>query len=143
MAAEEAIRIDPAAIPSDVLRIVEALRPGESYIVGGIVREMALSLIERGAFSPRLLAVKDWDIATSCRPHDAMKRLKKAGFAALPIGIDHGTVVAHARRPGGEVDPDRRYEITTYRFDQDCDGRHAVIRFADRLEDDLAGAISP
>ncbi len=138
MAAEEGIRIDPALIPSDVLRIVEALRPGESYIVGGIVREMTLSLIERGVVSPRLLAEKDWDIATSCRPHEAMKRLKRAGFAVLPIGIDHGTVVAHGRKPGGEVDPDRRYEITTYRFDQDCDGRHAVVRFADTLEDDLA-----
>lgn len=138
MTAEKTIQFDPARIPKDVLRIVEALSPGESFVVGGIVREMVLSLMGQGTVSRDPLKNKDWDLATSCRPYEAMKRLKKAGFAVLPIGIDHGTVVAHARKPGGEVDPDRRYEITTYRFDQECDGRHATIRFADRLEDDLA-----
>jgi tRNA nucleotidyltransferase (CCA-adding enzyme) len=48
----------------------------------------------------------------------------------VPIGIDHGTV----GRPGGG----HLYEVTTFRRDVETFGRHAVVEFADRVEDDLA-----
>jgi tRNA nucleotidyltransferase (CCA-adding enzyme) len=48
----------------------------------------------------------------------------------VPIGIEHGTV--------GVLADDTLYEVTTFRRDVETDGRHAVVTFADTLEEDLA-----
>lgn len=88
----------------------------ETWTVGGAVRD---ALLGRPS--------GDWDLATRARPN----RVRKLFRRTVPIGIEHGTVGILAR--DGVL-----YEITTFRRDVDTDGRHAVVEFADRLEDDLA-----
>ncbi len=91
----------------------------QALCVGGCVRD---ALIGR--------AVSDVDIATDARPETVVALAAQAGLKAVPTGIDHGTitVVAHGRG----------YEVTTFRRDVETFGRHAVIAFADRVEDDAA-----
>ena len=48
----------------------------------------------------------------------------------VPIGIEHGTV--------GVLKNGTLYEVTTFRRDVETDGRHAVVVFADTLEEDLS-----
>jgi tRNA nucleotidyltransferase (CCA-adding enzyme) len=48
----------------------------------------------------------------------------------VPIGVDHGTVGVLV---GGTM-----YEVTTFRRDVETFGRHAVVAFADTVEEDLA-----
>jgi tRNA nucleotidyltransferase/poly(A) polymerase len=69
----------------------------------------------------------DWDLSTAARPPDVQRLFKRT----VPIGIDHGTVGVLAR--DGTL-----FEVTTFRKDVETDGRHAVVEFADRIEDDLA-----
>jgi tRNA nucleotidyltransferase/poly(A) polymerase len=47
------------------------------------------------------------------------------------VGIDHGTVGVLAR--DGTM-----YEVTTFRRDVETTGRHAVVAFAETLDDDLS-----
>lgn len=131
-------RVSPDLIPPDLRTIVKALLPARSYVVGGVVREMAQEFLCGRQPQARTLARKDWDLATASRPERTLRRLRKAGFAVLPLGIEHGTVVVHGRDPLERVDPARRYEVTTFRYDRLCDGRHAVVEFAETLEEDLA-----
>jgi tRNA nucleotidyltransferase (CCA-adding enzyme) len=49
----------------------------------------------------------------------------------VPVGIEHGTVGVLAR--DGTM-----YEVTTFRKDVETDGRHAVVSFAESIEEDLA-----
>lgn len=72
--------------------------------------------------------VADVDIATDALPEAVMALAKKAGFRAVPTGIEHGTVTVICK---GEA-----YEITTFRKDVETDGRRAVVAFStDILED--------
>ena len=88
----------------------------QAWAVGGAVRN---AVLERPA--------TDWDIATSARPADVRSIFRRT----IPIGIEHGTV--------GVLWKDGvMYEVTTFRQDVETDGRHAVVSFADRIEDDLA-----
>ena len=80
--------------------------------VGGVVRDTLLA-IERGP--------TDLDLATELVPAEVVQRAEKAGFAAYPTGIEHGTVTIKAGRLLAEV--------TTLREDIRTDGRHAVVRF--------------
>lgn len=130
--------MDKEWIPADVQRIIEVLRPAESYIVGGVVRDLAALVLAGKVPDVRFLKERDWDIATAVHPEDCMRLLRRAGFGVLPIGIEHGTVVVHGRKPDGAIDSNRRYEVTTFRYDRVCDGRHAEIEFARTLQDDLA-----
>jgi tRNA nucleotidyltransferase (CCA-adding enzyme) len=49
----------------------------------------------------------------------------------VPIGVEHGTVGVLAR--DGTM-----YEVTTFRRDVETDGRHAVVSFAETIQEDLA-----
>lgn len=89
----------------------------EAYFVGGCVRNALI-----GA------PVSDIDISTDARPETVTALAKKAGFAAVPTGIDHGTVTVVA---GGVP-----HEVTTFRKDVETDGRRAVVAFSDCLEED-------
>jgi poly(A) polymerase len=82
----------------------------EARVVGGAVRNALL-----GA------AVGDIDIATTALPPEVVRRVKAAGFHAVPTGIDHGTVTVIA-----EGQP---FEVTTLRRDVETDGRHATVAF--------------
>jgi poly(A) polymerase len=85
---------------------------GEARVVGGAVRN---TLIGR--------AVTDIDIATSVRPDDVMARAERAGLAAIPTGLDHGTVTIVAGH--------QPFEVTTLRHDVETHGRHATVSFTE------------
>ncbi len=105
-------------VPAAARWVVETLESAgfETWTVGGGVRDALL-----GAASV------DWDFATVARPRDVQRVFRRT----VPVGIDHGTV--------GVLDEwGVLHEVTTFRQDIETDGRHAVVTFADRIEDDLA-----
>lgn len=104
--------------PGEVDWIVRTLEDAghETWTVGGAVRD---------ALSGR--PSEDWDLATRARPAEVQRLFRKT----VPIGIDHGTV-------GVLASTGILYEVTTFRRDVETTGRHAVVAFADELEDDLA-----
>jgi tRNA nucleotidyltransferase/poly(A) polymerase len=88
----------------------------EAWGVGGAIRD-AWSGDDRA----------DWDIATSAHP----EQVRSLFHRTVPLGIEHGTV--------GVLAPDgMMYEVTTFRRDVETDGRHAVIEFAETIEEDLS-----
>ncbi|WP_417740755.1 CCA tRNA nucleotidyltransferase [Salipiger sp.] len=90
-----------------------------AFAVGGCVRNALL-----GA------PVADVDIATDARPDTVVALAKAAGLKPVPTGIDHGTVTVVADGIG--------YEVTTFRADVETDGRRAVVRFSDTIDEDAA-----
>jgi len=105
----------------DLDRLVDALggAAGDTRFVGGAVRDTLLGL-----------PVKDVDCATRLLPEETMRRIKAAGFKAIPTGIAHGTVTAIL--PSGPI------EVTTLRRDVATNGRHATVAFTDEWEEDAA-----
>ncbi|HSH46961.1 MAG TPA: CCA tRNA nucleotidyltransferase, partial [Longimicrobiales bacterium] len=103
--------------PRAVRRIARRLEKAgfETWAVGGAVRD-------RVAGRP----AGDWDLATRARPPEVMALFRRT----VPVGVDHGTV--------GVLDGGEMYEVTTFRQDVETFGRHAVVKFADTLEDDLS-----
>lgn len=87
--------------------------------VGGCVRD---ALLNR--------PVQDIDIATPLKPEQVETVLTEAGLAALPTGIDHGTMTA--------VIGHRHFEITTLRRDVETFGRHATVAYTDDWKEDAA-----
>lgn len=90
-----------------------------ALFVGGCVRNDLLGV-----------PVSDLDLSTDARPDDVMRLAKASGIRVVPTGIDHGTVTLVL--DGVPV------ETTTFRKDIQTDGRHAVVAFADRVEEDAA-----
>lgn len=90
-------------------------------LVGGAVRDKCLQR-EGG----------DWDLATSLRPEEVLRRAKAARLRAIPTGLQHGTVTV--------VIEHHPIEITTYRGDGPyLDGRRPVhVTLGVTLEEDLA-----
>ncbi|WP_417310038.1 CCA tRNA nucleotidyltransferase [Devosia sp.] len=80
--------------------------------VGGIVRDTLLDMARSDT---------DLDLATELTPDAVMARAQKAGVAAYPTGISHGTVTLKLDTLVAEV--------TTLREDVATDGRHAVVQF--------------
>lgn len=104
--------------PAGFREVAETLesRGYEAWAVGGAVRDELLGHSRA-----------DWDLATDARPADLRRIFRRT----VPIGIEHGTV--------GVVASDGiMYEVTTFRRDVETDGRHAVIEFADSIDEDLA-----
>jgi poly(A) polymerase len=82
----------------------------EARVVGGAVRNALLNL-----------PPGDIDIGTTATPDEVTRRVTKAGFKAVPTGIEHGTVtVVAAGMP---------FEVTTLRVDVETFGRKANVRF--------------
>lgn len=82
----------------------------EARAVGGAVRNALLG-------EP----VHEVDVATTADPKTVISRVNKAGFKAVPTGIEHGTVtVVVGHHP---------FEVTTLREDVETFGRHATVRF--------------
>ncbi|MGE0531420.1 MAG: CCA tRNA nucleotidyltransferase [Hyphomonadaceae bacterium] len=100
-----------------LLAALEAARAGGSRFVGGCVRNTLL-----GA------PVDDLDIATQLTPQEVIAVATKAGFAAHPTGIEHGTVTV--------VVDHHPFEITTLRRDVTTDGRRATVAFTESWEED-------
>jgi len=110
-------RARPSAPPA-VRWIVHTLERGgfETWAVGGAVRDVLLGHPSG-----------DWDLTTRARPDDVRRLFRRT----VPIGVEHGTV-------GVLTDDGVMFEVTTFRRDVETDGRHAVVAFADRVEEDLA-----
>jgi tRNA nucleotidyltransferase (CCA-adding enzyme) len=103
--------------PPAVRRIAGRLESAgfETWAVGGAVRDRVMGR-----------PAGDWDLATAARPAQVRRLFRRT----VPLGIEHGTV--------GVLDRGKLYEVTTFRRDVETFGRHAVVEFADRVEDDLA-----
>lgn len=85
--------------------------------VGGAVRNALIGL--PGA---------DVDVATTALPGAVAERARRAGFKAVPTGIEHGTVTVVVGHVG--------YEVTTLRSDVETDGRRAVVAFTRDFAED-------
>jgi tRNA nucleotidyltransferase (CCA-adding enzyme) len=104
--------------PDDVRWLVSVLEDlgFDTWAVGGAVRDAL-----RGVGS------SDWDFATRASPAEVQRAFRRT----VPLGLAHGTV--------GVIDREGvMHEVTTFRKDVETDGRHAVVAFASRIEDDLA-----
>lgn len=88
-----------------------------AYAVGGCVRNDLMGV-----------PVSDVDIATDARPEQVVALAQAAGLKPVPTGIDHGTITVVADGIG--------HEVTTFRADVETDGRRAVVRFSDNVEED-------
>lgn len=104
--------------PDAVLEIARKLDAAghDVWAVGGAVRDALLGL-----------PGGDWDLATSARPEQVRRIFRRT----VPIGVEHGTVGVIGR-DGVMV------EVTTFRRDVETDGRHAVVEFAQTVNEDLA-----
>jgi poly(A) polymerase len=105
----------------DLIRLTQALGAAEGKVryVGGAVRDALLGH-----------PVSDLDLATILLPDEVSRRVRDAGFKAVPTGLAHGTVTAVL--PSGPV------EVTTLRRDVETDGRRATIAFTDDWQEDAA-----
>ena len=104
--------------PAELLGVIETLeaRGFQAWAVGGAIRDALLGHTRT-----------DWDVATDARPEDVRRVFSRT----LPIGIEHGTV-------GVLVPEGTLFEVTTFRRDIETDGRHAVVEFADSIQEELA-----
>jgi poly(A) polymerase len=91
--------------------------PSGMRFVGGIVRNSLLGI-----------PWDDVDFATLYHPEEITHFFKSHGYKVIPTGIDHGTVTV--------LCDGHSYEITTLRRDVETDGRHAVVAYTSRWEDD-------
>ncbi|MBD3266841.1 HD domain-containing protein [bacterium] len=119
------MKFDLTKIPDPVRTLHKILLPEKTYVVGGILRDLLLHNLNQPP-----CGLPDWDLATPLHPKEVINRLRHANITAVPIGFEHGTVAA--------VIDHVQYEITTFRHDlESTDGRHAVVRFSDSIEEDL------
>src|SRR5213083_1486327 len=109
---------DRLPIPDEVLKIAQRLEDAgyETWCVGGAIRDTLLGLENH-----------DFDLTTAAPPEEVRRLFKRT----VPVGIEHGTVAVLDARG-------RPHEVTTFRKDNQTDGRHAVVRFGVSLMDDLA-----
>ena len=114
-------KVDIAAWPfaAELARLLDVLdRDGEeTRVVGGAVRN---ALID----SP----IHEIDVATTAIPEEVVRRVKAAGFKAVPTGIEHGTVTV--------VIDKHPFEVTTLRTDVETFGRHAKVAFGRDWQED-------
>ena len=114
-------KIDMAAWPfaAELARLLDVLdRDGEeARIVGGAVRNALIDV-----------AVHEVDVATTALPEEVVRRVKAAGFKAVPTGIEHGTVTV--------VIDKHPFEVTTLRTDVETYGRHAKVAFGRDWKED-------
>lgn len=91
--------------------LAELLRAINGRVVGGAVRNALLDKPVKG----------ELDIASPYLPARVMKIGQRLGLIAVPIKLDHGTVLL--------VKGNEKYEVTTLRQDIDTDGRWATVRY--------------
>jgi poly(A) polymerase len=90
----------------------------ETRAVGGAVRDTLLGLRVSQAI----------DLATTAEPETVIALAERAGFKAVPTGIDHGTVTVIVNGVP--------FEVTTLRRDVETYGRHAKIAYTASWEED-------
>lgn len=101
--------------------VIAALQANGQQVrfVGGCVRD---ALCHRPIY--------DIDISTPNTPETVIALLESAGIRAVATGLEHGTISA--------IVPPHRFEITTLRTDQVCDGRHAEVQWTSNWMADAA-----
>lgn len=90
----------------------------QCYIAGGAVRD-----IVRG------VEPSDYDFTTNATPDEIIKVFESAGYKTVPTGIEHGTITI--------IIDEIPFEVTTYRVDLNCNGRHCDVQFTTSLEEDI------
>ncbi len=91
----------------------------EAYLVGGSVRDL---LMDR--------EIKDIDITTNATPEQMIEVCNKNNLKYIETGIKHGTItIIYNELP---------IEVTTFRVDKECDGRHCEVEFVSSLKEDLS-----
>jgi len=90
----------------------------KGYIVGGAVRDYVMNK-----------PIHDIDITTEATPAEIEELTRVLNLVYVPTGLQHGTVTV--------VYKSHQIQITTYRIDKVCDGRHAVVEFCSNLSFDL------
>lgn len=88
------------------------------HIVGGYVRDLMQGLHP-----------SDIDLATSAAPELVKTLCRIQKIKVVATGIDHGTVTL--------LIGDDKYELTTFRSDFNCDGRHADVKYVSTIKEDL------
>ena len=83
----------------------------ETRFIGGCIRDLIIKKKER----------YDIDLATTLKPNEIIKILKKKKIKIIKSGLSHGTVIAILNK--------EKFEITTLRKDIKTDGRHAKVKF--------------
>lgn len=101
-----------AAFPPLARRVVEALRPHETRVVGGWVRTYLKTLAGQGHTGAAALERTECDMATTATPDEAAPLLVAAGLRVADPGRRWGTLTVH----GGE--DELPVEVTTLRQDQ-------------------------
>ncbi|PAF43207.1 hypothetical protein [Helicobacter sp. 11S02596-1] len=118
-------------LPSSVVKIIQILENNgfEAFVVGGCVRD---SLLQQSVPKFANIAPKDWDIATSAKPLEAMEVLQSANFHIVPTGVAYGTISVIINH--------RAYEVTTYRIDGEYHNHRKPkqVFFTPHLRQDLS-----
>ncbi len=101
--------------------IIDAIEKfgSEARLVGGCVRDSILQC-----------DIHDIDLATNLLPNQAIEALKLRNIKTIPTGLKHGTITAVLNQ--------RSFEITTLRYDTQCDGRHAKVEFTNNWQADAS-----
>ena len=89
----------------------------QAWLVGGAVRDALLGR-----------SVEDIDIATGARPGQVQSLAERGGFKTLLDGYGFGTVKF--------LIDGQSIEVTSFRKDHGCDGRHSAVTYSDTIEED-------
>ncbi len=112
----------------------------KAYLVGGSVREMLLSSLERSSeplpaidlSTNSSIDANDLDFAVSCEPLETKRILEEAAYKTFDVGKAYGTI--------STIIDNIKCELTTFRRDVSYkrDNRHPVVEFGTTIEEDLA-----
>ena len=110
-----------------VLKGVFNVKGRQLFLVGGAVRDLVLGN------EPH-----DYDFATDATPAEMLGwncvlSEDKALYKVIDTGSAFGTVTFIMIGVSGSI-----FEITTFRTDHNCDGRHTDVKFAKTIEEDLS-----
>jgi len=91
----------------------------QSFIVGGTVRDILMGKTPN-----------DCDIATDATPEQIIDLAILHNIKWIPTGIDHGTISL--------IFNNEEIQVTTFRIDENEDGRHADVKWTKDLHVDLS-----
>jgi tRNA nucleotidyltransferase/poly(A) polymerase len=91
------------------------------YYVGGCVRDHILGRKSN-----------DIDAATHLNPEEITRIARRLGYIVIPTGINHGTVTCILTKDKSKFE----IQVTTFRKDNFCDGRHSSVDFVSSMQED-------